>query len=79
MLRAMTELLDRITVEQGKCGGRPCIRGMRFPVRDVLGMLAAGESSASIVSYHPDLEEDDIRACLAYAARLTDTVRPLAA
>lgn len=65
----MTQLLDRITIEDDKCGGRPCIRGMRIRVQDVLEMLAAGESHDSILSYHPDLEADDIRACLAYAAR----------
>jgi uncharacterized protein (DUF433 family) len=65
----MSELLERITIEKGKCGGRPCIRGMRMRVTDVLEMLAAGESAESILSYHPDLEADDIRACLAYAAR----------
>ena len=68
----MSGLLDRITVEPGKCGGRPCIRGMRIRVVDVLGMLAAGESAQSILSYHPDLEADDILACLAYAARELD-------
>jgi len=65
----MSDLLDRITIENGKCGNRPCIRGMRMRVTDVLEMLAAGESAESILSYHPDLEADDIRACLAYAAR----------
>jgi uncharacterized protein (DUF433 family) len=65
----MSDLLERITIENGKCGGRPCIRGMRMRVTDVLEMLAAGESAESILNYHPDLEADDIRACLAYAAR----------
>jgi uncharacterized protein (DUF433 family) len=68
----MSELLKRITIEEGKCGGRPCIRGMRIRVIDVLGMLAAGENAESILSHHPDLEADDIRACLAYAARELD-------
>jgi len=68
----MSTLLDRITIEPEKCGGRPCIRGMRMRVTDVLGMLAAGESANSILSYHPDLEPDDILACLAYAARELD-------
>lgn len=64
----MTEdLLSRITVEEGKRGGKPCIRGMRITVADVLGWLAAGESYASILEYHPDLDEADIRAALAYA------------
>jgi uncharacterized protein (DUF433 family) len=65
----MSDLIERITIENGKCGGRPCIRGMRMRVTDILEMLAAGESADSILSYHPDLESDDIRACLAYAAR----------
>ena len=68
----MSSLLDRITIEPDKCGGRPCIRGMRMRVTDVLGMLAAGESAESVLSYHPDLEADDILACLAYAARELD-------
>ena len=66
------KLLERITMEAGKCGGRPCIRGMRIRVSDVLGMLAEGVSHAEILSDFPYLEEDDIRAALAYAARQTD-------
>ncbi len=68
----MSALLDRITVENDKCGGRPCIRRMRIRVSDVLEMLAAGESQASVLEYHPDLEADDILACLAYAAKQLD-------
>lgn len=68
----MTDLLARITIEAGKCGGRPCIRGYRIRVTDVLGMLAAGETAESILAHHPDLEPDDLRACLAYAARELD-------
>jgi uncharacterized protein (DUF433 family) len=68
----MSDLLDRITIEPDKCGGRPCIRRMRIRVIDVLEWLAAGESIPSILSLHPDLEENDIRACLAYAARELD-------
>lgn len=66
------DLLARITIEKDKCGGRPCIRGMRIRVIDVLGMLAAGESQDSILHYYPYLEADDLRACLAYAARELD-------
>jgi uncharacterized protein (DUF433 family) len=66
----MTDLLKRITSEPGKCGGRPCIRGLRFRVSDVLDLLAAGMSHAEILGEHPDLEADDIRASLAYAANL---------
>jgi uncharacterized protein (DUF433 family) len=59
---------DVITLEPGKRGGRPCIRGMRISVADVLGWLAAGMSHAEIRADYPELTEDDIRACLAYAA-----------
>jgi uncharacterized protein (DUF433 family) len=64
----MTSYQRVITLEPGKRGGRPCIRGLRITVGDVLGWLAAGLSHADILSDHPDLTEDDIRACLAYAA-----------
>jgi uncharacterized protein (DUF433 family) len=57
-----------ITQEPGKRGGRPCIRGMRIAVADVLGWLAAGISHAEIIADFPELTEDDIRAALAYAA-----------
>jgi uncharacterized protein (DUF433 family) len=59
---------DVITIEPGKRGGRPCIRGMRIAVADVLGWLAAGMSHQQIISDYPELTETDIRACLAYAA-----------
>ena len=61
---------DRITFNPNQCGGRPCIRGMRIRVEDILGMLASGISQDEILSDFPDLEPDDIRASLAYAARL---------
>lgn len=64
----MSELLDRITIEEGKCGGRPCIRGMRIRVQDVLELLASGASAEEILTDYPYLEADDIRASLAYAA-----------
>lgn len=57
-----------ITIEAGKRGGRPCVRGMRIAVADVLGWLAAGMTHAEIRADYPELTEDDIRACLAYAA-----------
>jgi len=59
---------DIITIEPGKRGGRPCIRGLRITVADVLGWLAAGLSHAQILADYPELSENDIRACLAYAA-----------
>ena len=57
-----------ITIEPGKRGGRPCIRGLRIAVADVLGWLAAGMSHREIITEYPELTEEDIRACLAYAA-----------
>ena len=60
--------VDRITVEPDKMGGVPCIRGMRFPVATVVGMVAEGLTVAQILGDHPDLEADDIRAALEYAA-----------
>ena len=57
-----------ITIEPGKRGGRPTIRGMRIAVADVLGWLAAGMTHEEIFSDYPELTEEDIRACLAYAA-----------
>jgi uncharacterized protein (DUF433 family) len=57
-----------ISIEPGKRGGRPCIRHMRIAVADVLGWLAAGRSHKQILEDFPELTEDDIRACLAYAA-----------
>lgn len=57
-----------ITIEPGKRGGRPCVRGMRITVGDVLGWLAAGMSHAEILDDYPELTEQDILACLAFAA-----------
>ena len=59
---------DVITIEPGKRGGHPCIRRMRIAVADVLGWLASGMSHETIISDYPELTEDDIRACLVYAA-----------
>ena len=59
---------DIITIEPGKRGGRPCIRRMRIAVADVLGWLATGMSHTEILGDYPELTENDIRACLAYAA-----------
>jgi uncharacterized protein (DUF433 family) len=57
-----------ITIEPGKCGGKPCIRGMRITVSDVLGYLASGMSVDEILADFPDLTREDIQACLAFAA-----------
>lgn len=59
---------DRITIEEGKCGGKPCIRGMRITVYDVLDYLAGGMSPEEILEDFPDLTREDIQACLQFAA-----------
>jgi len=59
---------DIITIEPGKRGGQPCIRGIRITVYDVLSYFASGMSAEEILSDFPDFTQDDIRACLAYAA-----------
>lgn len=64
----MASYKERITIEPGKRSGKPCIRGLRITVYDVLGMLAEGMSNQEIMDDFPDLEEADILACLAYAA-----------
>ena len=68
---ATTYLSDRITVNPEVCFGKPCIRGMRLRVVDVLDQLAAGATEAEILEDYPDLQLDDIRAVLSYAARVT--------
>jgi uncharacterized protein (DUF433 family) len=66
----MSKLLSRITINPEQCHGWPCIRGMRIRVADILEMLAQGASEKEILDDFPDLEADDIRACLEYAARM---------
>jgi uncharacterized protein (DUF433 family) len=68
------DLLDRITVEPDKCGGRPCIRDKRIRVTDILDLLSHGASHEEILEDYPFLERDDILAAIAYASRLTDHV-----
>lgn len=64
--------LERITIESGKCGGRPCIRGERIRVTDILGLLSSGASHSEILEDYPFLEEEDIFAALEYAAIQAD-------
>ena len=64
--------IQRITVDPEVCGGKPCIRGLRFPVSRLLGLLAAGETSESILRSYPYLEREDIQEVLHYAAFLAD-------
>jgi uncharacterized protein (DUF433 family) len=74
----MPELLTRITVNPKQCGGRPCIRGMRIRVSDVLDLFSAGLSAEEILAEMPDLEADDLKAALAYASRKLDHPRLVA-
>ena len=68
----MTELTPRITVDPEQCGGRPCVRGMRIRVTDVLELFAVGLSADQILDEMPDLEPEDLKACLLFAARWLD-------
>lgn len=63
------EIADRITVNPNQCGGRPCVRGMRIRVTDVLDLLASGLIPNQVIQELPDLEPADITACLQYASR----------
>ncbi|MEI6444528.1 MAG: DUF433 domain-containing protein [Nostocales cyanobacterium ELA583] len=65
----MSNLLEKITINSKQCGGRPCIRGMRIRVSDVLDLFAAGLSAEEILEEMPDLEADDLKAALFYASR----------
>lgn len=68
------ELLDRITIEPGKCGGRPCIRGKRIRVTDVLEMLESGDTREELLRDYPSLENEDFDAALLYATLQKDHV-----
>jgi uncharacterized protein (DUF433 family) len=68
----MSDLLERITIDPAQCGGRPCIRGMRIRVIDVIELLAAGNTPSDILRDFPYLEPKDIEASLRYAARRLD-------
>ena len=68
----MAKLAERITVDPEQCGGRPCIRGMRIRVVDVLDLLANGLSSEEVLNELPDLEAADISACLKFASQRVD-------
>jgi uncharacterized protein (DUF433 family) len=68
----MPEIRPRITVDPKKCGGRPCVRGMRIRVSDVLALFAAGLTAPQILAELPDLQADDLKACLEFAAERLD-------
>ncbi|NLT50254.1 MAG: DUF433 domain-containing protein [Ignavibacteria bacterium] len=67
----MERLLDRITINPNICHGKPSIRNMRYPVELVLDLLASGMTNEEIINDYPAIEMEDIRACLAYASKLT--------
>ena len=66
----MTYISERITVDPEQCGGRPCVRGMRIRVQDVLDLFSEGLTARLILEEMPDLEEADLKACLSYASKL---------
>ncbi|MBI4357409.1 MAG: DUF433 domain-containing protein [Gammaproteobacteria bacterium] len=68
----MTALTNRITVDPEQCGGRPCIRGMRIRVLDILELYASGLSAKQILKEMPDLEKEDLEAALQYVVRRID-------
>jgi uncharacterized protein (DUF433 family) len=68
----MAKLAERITVDPERCGGRPCIRGMRIRVTDVLDLLANGLTQEQVLEELPDLEPADVAACLRFASRRLD-------
>ena len=68
----MAAVAERITVDPEQCGGRPCVRSLRIRVTDVLDLLASGLSPAQVLEELPDLESDDISACLRFASRRLD-------
>ena len=71
----MDPLLSRITIDPAICHGKPCVRGLRYPVETILELLSSGMTFDDILADYEDLERDDLRAALAYAARLAQMRR----
>jgi uncharacterized protein (DUF433 family) len=71
----MSSLLERITIDPGICHGKPCIRGLRYPVETILELLSAGMTTEDILRDYEDLDREDILAVLAFAARLAQVKR----
>jgi uncharacterized protein (DUF433 family) len=67
---SQTSLLSRITVDPEMCHGKPCIRGLRYPVESILEYLAGGDSVDQVLAEFPDLERDDILACLEFSRKM---------
>jgi uncharacterized protein (DUF433 family) len=78
---ANEQLLSRITTDPNICHGKPCIRGLRYPVEFVLDLMSGDMTPEQILADYPDLERDDLRAAIAYGARLSriKSIEPLAA
>jgi uncharacterized protein (DUF433 family) len=68
----MKQISERITINALQCGGRPCVRGLRIRVSDVLDLYSAGLTAAQILEEMPDLEAEDLKACLKYASQRID-------
>ena len=73
----MDTLLARVTIDPAVCHGKPCVRGLRYPVENLLELLSSGMTHTDILTDCEDLEQEDLRAVLAYAARLARTRRLL--
>jgi uncharacterized protein (DUF433 family) len=73
----MPTLMERITIDPGICHGKPCIRGLRYPIESLLELLSSGMTIEEILRDYEDLERDDILAALEYAARITQVKRIL--
>jgi uncharacterized protein (DUF433 family) len=71
-IKLVNQLAERITVDPQQCGGRPCVRGMRIRVSDVLDLFASGLSASEILREMPDLEAEDLQACLRFASSYLD-------
>jgi uncharacterized protein (DUF433 family) len=71
----MNSLLPRITIDPAVCHGKPCVRGLRYPVETLLELLSSGMTQDEILADYQDLEKDDLLAVLAFAARLAQTRR----
>ena len=71
----MPNLLDRITTDPAVCHGKPCVRGLRYPVETILELLSGGMTTAEVLADYDDLEAEDIQAVLAFAARLSQSKR----
>ena len=67
----MKNLIDRITINSDICHGKPTIRGLRYPVENILELMASGMTIEELLVDYPDLEREDFLACLEYASRLT--------